>query len=169
MTAIPLALRVVDESRLHRSRPEMLLRIKMQPATLNLTFHGRARDVTRSALTDCAFCACTLCADCAAIAIVGRGDNESLIASATLSRLRLGDSILAAEQLPRPSTPQARHGSAQWWGSANTLGPRQILARGAHARVFVAVSPMWPGHSARGGDLLRVEFHCASDESILFR
>jgi hypothetical protein len=35
--------------------------------------------------------------------------------------------------------------------------------------LLVAVSPIRPGHSARRGDLLRVEFHCASDESILFR
>ena len=118
---------------------------------------------------DCAFCACTLCADCAAIAIVGRG-YESLIEPATLSPLRFGDSILAAEQaVPRPPTPQARDGSALWWGSANTLGPRQVVARGAQAPVLIAVSPMRPGHSARRGNRLRVEFHCASDESILFR
>ena len=101
---------------------------------------------------DCAFCACTLCADCAAIAIVGRG-YESLIKPATLSRLRFGDSILAAEQaVPRPPTPQASDGSALWWGSANTLGPRQVVARGAQAPVLIAVSPMRPGHKRTKGE-----------------
>jgi hypothetical protein len=88
---------------------------------------------------------------------------------ATRSRLRFGDGILAAEQAaPRPSTPQASDGSALSRGSANALGPRQIVARRSSA-LLVAISPIRPGHSARTRDLLRVEFHCASDESILFR
>ena len=60
--------------------------------------------------------------------------HESLIEPATRSRLRFGDRILAAEQaVPRPSTPQASDGSALSRGSANALGPRQVVARGAQA------------------------------------
>ena len=106
-------------------------------------FHPGERERERQSQTidarsrppaDCAFCACTLCADCAAIAIVGRGDHGSLMEPATRSRLRFGNGIPAAEQaVPRPSTPQPSDGSALSRGSANALGPRQIVARGAQA------------------------------------
>jgi hypothetical protein len=71
-----------------------------------------------------------------------------LIEPATLSRLRFGDSIRAAEQaMPLASKRQASDGSALWWGGADTPGPPQIVAPGAQAPVLVAVSPMRPGHS----------------------
>jgi Protein of unknown function (DUF3237) len=89
-----------------------------------------------------------MCADCAAIATVGEESGGSLIEPATLSRLRFGDSILAAEQaVPLVSKRQATDGAALWWGGADTPGPPQIVAPGTGAPVVVAVSPMRPGHS----------------------
>jgi hypothetical protein len=89
-----------------------------------------------------------MCADCAPIAIVGGETSGSLIESATLSRARVGDEILAAKQaLPLGSKRQARDGSALWWGHADTPGPPQIVAPGMAAPILTAVSPMRPGHS----------------------
>jgi Protein of unknown function (DUF3237) len=88
-----------------------------------------------------------MCADCAAIVVVG-GASASLIEQATLSRLRFGDSILAAGQaIPLASRRLASDGSALWWGSVDTPGPPEIVAPGAGAPVLAAVSPTRPGHS----------------------
>jgi hypothetical protein len=77
-----------------------------------------------------------------------RGARVSLIEPATLSRLRFGDSLLAAEQaMPLAPKRQASDGSALWWGGADTPGPPQMVAPGTEAPIMVAVSPMRPGHS----------------------
>jgi hypothetical protein len=67
---------------------------------------------------------------------------------ATLSRVRVGDSLRAADEaMPLGSKAQARDGSVLWWGSADTPGPPQVVPAGAAAPVLTAVSPMRPGHS----------------------
>ena len=96
---------------------------------------------------DWAFCACT-CAQTVRQSILGGETSRSLVEPATLSRLRIGDGILAADQaMPFGSTRQARDGSALWWGRADTPGPPQIVAPGVGAPILAAVSPMRPGHS----------------------
>ncbi|MBV8796426.1 MAG: DUF3237 domain-containing protein [Hyphomicrobiales bacterium] len=71
-----------------------------------------------------------------------------MIGPATLSRLRFGDSIVAAEQAALCASKHlASDGSALWWGGIDTPGPPQIVAPGAQAPVLAAVSPMRPGHS----------------------
>ena len=76
------------------------------------------------------------------------GASGSLTEPATLSRLRVGDRMLAAEQAtPLGSKRQARDGSALWWGGVDTPGPPQIVAPGVAAPILAAVSPMRPGHS----------------------
>jgi uncharacterized protein DUF3237 len=89
-----------------------------------------------------------MCADCAAITIVGGTTSESSIEPGALSPLRVGDSARAAEQaMPIWSKRRASDGSALWWGGADTPGPPQIVDAGAAAPILVAVSPMRPGHS----------------------
>jgi hypothetical protein len=89
-----------------------------------------------------------MCADCAAITIVGGDTSASLIESAALPRLRVSDDLRATTRgLPRGSKRQASDGSALWWGGADTPGPPQIVAAGVGAAVLAAVSPIRPGHS----------------------
>jgi hypothetical protein len=93
----------------------------------------------------------------------GQGDHGSLMEPATRSRLRFGDGILAAEQAaPRPSTPQASDGSALSRGSANALGPRQIVARGAQA-------PSWLPSRRYGRVTARAGGSAKSRVSLCFR
>jgi hypothetical protein len=89
-----------------------------------------------------------MCADCAAITIVGGDTSASLIESAALPRLRVSDDLRATTRgLPRGSKRRASDGTALWWDGADTPGPAQIVAAGAGAPVSVAISPMRPGHS----------------------
>jgi hypothetical protein len=89
-----------------------------------------------------------MCADCAAITIVGGDTSASLIESAALPRLRVSDDLRATTRgLPRGSQRRASDGTALWWDGADTPGPAQIVAAGAGAPVSVAISPMRPGHS----------------------
>jgi len=89
-----------------------------------------------------------MCADCAPIAIVGEETRGSLLDRATLTGLRIGDGMLAAEPAaPLESRRQARDGSTLVWGGADTPGPPPIVAPGVGAPILAAVSPMRPGHS----------------------